>query len=539
MMMRVATAAEMARIDRVTIVERRIPGLLLMEHAGLAIVSVLAGRVPDLPRRHVAIACGGGNNGGDGFVVARLLARRGCRVDVIALRALEEYRGDARTNLDALAYLPVKLTFATSAGELERAWERCAAAQVVLDAVLGTGARGGLSPLLAAAVETINRSCGEVLAVDVPTGVDADSGRTEGPAVRAACTVTMGLPKPGFFHPPGSELAGQVYVADLGFPGDLTADAALPYELALAHELAPLVTPRSATSHKGDHGRLLVVGGCAGMTGAAVMAAKSAARAGCGLVKLLLPRSTWAAVAAQAPEILVHPADETASGALGHAALGELREHAANVDVVLLGPGIGRDPSTVALVRAVAGDGTVPLVLDADGLRALDAPARFDRDVVLTPHASEAAHLLGTSVDAVNADRFGAVRTIAAARNAHVILKGQYSLVAAPGAAPCINPSGNAALATAGSGDVLAGTVAGLMALREAARRGGRPAPALARTVSLAVYAHGLAADLAVAARATDRLTAPEVMDHLSAALSTLSRVGTGELIASDRIRLV
>lgn len=538
--MKIATAAEMARIDRTTIVERRIPGLLLMEHAGIKIVAVLASRVSELARRHVVIVAGPGNNGGDGFVVARLLSQLGCRVEVVALRAGEEYRGDARTNLDALAHLPVKLSFATAAGELERVWERCAHADVVIDAVLGTGSRGELSPLYTAAVERINSGPGTVLAVDLPTGLDPDTGLAAGPAVQAHCTVTMGLAKPGFFHPPGSTLVGQLTIARIGFPDDLIGDPRLPMELCLAHELAPLVTSRSSTAHKGDHGRVLVVGGSSGMTGAAVMAAKAAVRAGAALVRLLLPRSTWAQVAAALPEVLVFPAPETPGGALGTAALAALREQLEAVDVLLLGPGLGRDASTTGLVRQALGERGPTTILDADALRALDDSARFEgRDVVLTPHASEAAHLLGRTVQAVNADRFTAVRRIAASRQAHVILKGPNSLVAGPVGVPRINPSGNAGLATAGSGDVLAGTLAGLLALREAQRRGGRTPADLDRTVSLAVYLHGLCADLALEAKGTDRLNAVDVLDHLSAALKTLGRVAPGELIASDRIRMV
>jgi NAD(P)H-hydrate epimerase len=538
----------MARIDRITIDERHLPGVLLMEHAGQQVVRVLARRAGGLAGRRILVVAGGGNNGGDGFVIARLLSGRGAHVRAVCLKNdADGYRGDARVNLDALVGMRVPTAFATTAAELDAAFAaaRAQEADVVVDAVLGTGAHGRLSDLVTEAVRRINALDRPVMAVDLPTGVNADTGQVEGEAVRARWTVTMGLPKPGFFHPPGSRLAGELWVADLGFPADLTGDPGLSFSLSLAGELAGRLSPRGPVSHKGDQGRVLVVGGSRGMTGAAVMAARSALKAGAGLVRLLLPASTWPAAAAAAPEILVFPAAETADGALAASAANAVAEHVADCDVLLLGPGIGRADETVALVRDVCAATRLPTVLDADGLRAVPPVHAFEgRDVVLTPHMAEAAHLLGSTAADVARDRYAALAALVATRRCHVILKGPWTLIGGPGERPRINPSGNAGLATAGTGDVLAGTVAGLMAVREGRRRSSgrdpgaaQPVEPLAETVALAVYLHGLSADLAVRALATDRITAPDVLAHLTPALARMARARRGRRIRSDRVR--
>jgi hydroxyethylthiazole kinase-like uncharacterized protein yjeF len=487
------------------------------------------------------VLAGGGNNGGDGFVVARLLAHRGAAVHVVCLKDFEHYTGDARTNLEALVHAPIQRVHATDPKTLAETLEALPAATAIVDALVGTGARGKLSPIMEQAVRWANSRGGHLLAVDIPTGLNADTGLADGEVMRATSTVTMGLPKPGFFHAPGSHLVGELWVADLGFPPDLTFDPSLAMTLNLGHELAPLLTSRERESHKGDHGRLVVVGGSAGMTGAAMMAARTAVRAGAGLVKLLVPRSTWPTVAAAMPEVLTYPAPEDADGNLTADGLHTINEHLQGAHALLLGPGIGRAGTTGDLVRALAREVRIPMVIDADGLRALRPDITFGgRDVVLTPHMAEAAALLHSSVDEVGKNRFQTLTQLVESRQAHVILKGPHSLIGGPEAGPRINPSGNPSLATAGSGDVLAGILAGLLTGRQAQLRSGQGAPAsLADTVSLAVYLHGMAADLAVAHHNTDRIGVTGLMDFVTPALAQLSHLDAGARLDSDRVRWI
>lgn len=533
--MKICTAEQMARIDRRTIDERHLPGLLLMEHAGVAVCRVMAGEQGRLAGRKVLVLCGGGNNGGDGFVVARHLRLAGASVAVALFKDPSEIQGDARINLEALAKMGCLPERVHSVEELLPALEQ---AEMVVDAMLGTGTQGEVQGLYRDAVDAVNRGRKAVYAVDIPSGVHCDTGDVLGAAIRARCTITMGLPKRGFFRYPGRACVGRLVVADIGFPRDLIGDPALPFELSLASRMKTHLPLRLPDTHKGTYGAVVVVGGAVGMLGAPLMAAKAALRAGAGMVKLIVPASARLPLVGAAPELLVYGAPETSSGSISEAAVPTIVGLLDNAKILLLGPGIARDPATVNLIRSVLGRVDAPLVLDADGLRALGPEDGFDnQEVVLTPHLGEMSTLCSRSIEEIKADPWGVLEAQATRMKAHIVLKGPFSAVGTPSGKIFINPSGNEGMASAGSGDVLAGLIAGLMA---------QPHRVTTDMVRLATYLHGLTGDIAAEKLGRRSLVAPDLLDAIPEAFKILERIdGPPEdpyrmpMIPNDRVDIL
>ena len=478
----VLTPAEAAALDRSS-AARGVPTLELMERAGRAVARAAAGLLGGTAGRRALVVCGKGNNGGDGLVAARYLARWGVRTAVLLVAREEDLRGPAAANLARLAEVDVRVR-PWSLGEGERELAR---AQVAIDAIFGTGFRGRPEGPAAEAIGALERSDVPVVAVDVPSGVDGESGSVAGPAVRAAVTVTFGAEKPGTVFPPGAERAGVVEVADIGFPPDLLRSDLLVVE---EHDVATLLPSRPLQAHKRSSGVVLVVAGSRRMTGAARLVAEGALRAGAGLVTVAGPEEVLAPARAAlaAPTYLPLPA--TAEGTAAAAGLDALLADLERFDAVAVGPGLTTHPETVRLVEGLVRRSPVPLVADADALnafagRAGDLAAR-KAPLVATPHAGEAARLAGGSATDVEADRVGWARKLAAAARAVVLLKGPRTLVASPEGEVRVNPTGGPALATGGTGDVLAGAIAAYLA------RGLPPADA----ATAAAYVHGLAGSM-------------------------------------------
>jgi len=441
-------AAEMRALDRAAIEGLGIPGPVLMERAGLAAAHELAERYPQAER--VCVVAGTGNNGGDGFVVARHLLAAGRDVDVALIGAASRLSEDARAQLAILGRLGLEPTRRPRPAELRRLLRR---SQVAVDALFGTGFTGSPRAEAAAAIDELNRSELPVVSLDVPSGVDASNGTVAGAAVSAAFTISFHGPKLGLLVSPGSRHAGQVVVADIGIPPQLES----PTAAALAtRALLDLVPRKGAGSTKYSSGSVLVVGGAPGFAGAPLMCARAALRAGAGIAWAAVPEAVAAQVGAAQPEVMVRPLP----GGL------ELAERAAAVAV---GPGIGRDDDAQALVRRLAQRHRGPIVIDADGLFALSGRlnlvARRRVAAVLTPHEGEMARLLGRDAAWVQANRLAAVREAAAAARAVVLLKGADTLIAAPGGERVVvSVSDTPGLATAGSGDVLTGVIAAMLA---------------------------------------------------------------------------
>ena len=519
-MLPVFTADEMRRLDQRAIRELGIPGATLMENAGRGAAECIVRALPGLglPRRgvRVAIVCGKGGNGGDGFVVARWLKRAGHRVEVFLLAARDELRGDPALKLREMERRGIRARVVEDDAPLARALP---AAQLVVDAMLGTGARGAPAPLIARGIAHVN-ACGRpVVALDVPSGLSADGGPPEGPVVRAALTPTFAGLKRALVSGPGVELAGRVVVVDIGVPAAEVARGIATFVLEPA-DVARHFPRRPRDGHKGSYGHLLVVAGSVGKTGAAALAARGAMRAGAGLVTVATAAAAQPVVAALLLEAMSEPVPDTPAGTIALAARERLGELAERRDAVALGPGLGLDEDTQALARALVFDCERPMVVDADALTALvghldrlrGAPAAR----CLTPHPGEMARLLGATIADVQRDRIATARQFATAWEVSVVLKGATSAIGLPDGTVLLNPTGNPGMASGGTGDVLTGVVGAFLA------RGLEPAAA----VPAAVYLHGLAGDVAAERVGQESLVAGDLVEALPEAFR---RVGAGD----------
>jgi NAD(P)H-hydrate epimerase len=493
--MRVVSTREMQRIDRLAQEEYGMPGVVLMERAALAVRQAMAGRYGALRGRRIHIYCGKGNNGGDGLALARLLAEDGAEVAALLTFAPEECRGLARENLERCRTYGIPVQ---SWADLEP--RQAGAADIIVDALLGTGAAGPLQGSIADAVGRILELDRPVVAVDAPTGVDMDSGRVAGPAIRADLTVTFGLPKPGLLIFPGADYVGELITAAIGFPRPLLEED--PRTVwATPSVVRPWLPLRPADSHKGSTGHVLICGGSAGMTGAVAIASLAALRGGAGLVTAALrPGMPFA----EKPlEVMA-----TEWPALS----GRLEAYRA----IVAGPGMGTAPDGRELLAGLLRESGAPLVLDADALNLLAAEPALLRghpaSLILTPHPGEMARLTGLSVAAVQADRLETARRYAAECNAVVVLKGARTITALPTGESYINSTGNPGMATAGMGDALSGLIAALLA------QGLVPW----RAAAAAVFLHGLAGDNAAGRLGPAGILASDVIGEFPVALKAL-----------------
>jgi hydroxyethylthiazole kinase-like uncharacterized protein yjeF len=517
----VLTADEMREADRRTIEEIGLPGVVLMENAGRAVSEAIQQRFPEA--RRVVVLCGKGNNGGDGFVVARRLRESGAEALLLGRR--DDVRGDARTHLEACERSGARVVEVADAQAWEGARKRLDGADVLVDAVLGTGLRDRASGLPAAAIDELVRRAEAgipVVSVDIPSGVRADGEMDDGPAVRAALTVTFGAPKPGLVLPPGTDRCGELVVADIGITPETLALVEPSLFLLQEADAAAAFPPRPPAAHKGRFGHVLVVAGSVGKTGAAVLAAAGASRAGAGLVTVATPSSCLGTVAAGRPEIMTEPLPETPAGGLSEEARERVLTLAGERDAVVLGPGLGQDPSTGALVLEVVRRCEVPLLVDADALNAL-AAARGEERVealrrrpaatVLTPHPGEMSRLNREPIASIQARRVEAARALARESGALVVLKGQRTVVAEPTGRAALNPTGNPGMGTGGTGDVLSGVVGALLA---------RHGAWLAATAG--VFVHGRAGDRAAESLGQEGLLAGDLAEAIPGVLRSLGR---------------
>jgi hydroxyethylthiazole kinase-like uncharacterized protein yjeF len=504
------TADGMQKVDGLAIHAIGIPGGHLMERAGLAVATEILERYAP---EEVVVFAGKGNNGGDGFVVARELFDAGVEVTVFLLAAADEYKGDAKLNLDILANLGVDVRPATDDGGAlaEDSMMLTEMADVVVDAIFGTGFTGAAKGPAAAAIELINEAPGAVVSVDIMSGVGANNGSVHGPAVEADLTVTLHAAKVGHFVTPGGALSGEVVIAPIGIPALCDQD---PDVWMLTEEgMAALVVPKGALDHKRSVGTVLVVGGSKGMTGAAHMTAMAALRAGAGLVHAAFPEGAHGPK--PYPEVITVEVPG-GDGQFGIAARSAVFEQAAQLRAVAVGPGFGRADEAKLLVRELLGVDR-PMLLDADGLYALgdklELLAERHQPTVITPHEGELARLIGRSASDVADQRLECARSAAKRANVTVVLKGEATIVADPSGRAYIVPTGNPGLATPGTGDVLTGVIVAQLAK-------GLPATDAA---CLGAYLHGLAADLAAAdAVGTEGMVASDLFHYLPAAVERL-----------------
>ena len=505
--MKLLTAAQMRQLDQQTIEEIGVPSVVLMENAGRTTYQILRQEFPDLDDPVVVLA-GRGNNGGDGFVVARYLANAGYEVIVLLLAEKGQIAGDAKINLDILAQLTVPVREIITEEALLEQIPLLEDASLLVDALLGTGLSSEVKGLYRSAITLINDTPAPVLAIDIPSGLSADSGQPQGVAVLADVTVTYGWPKLGQIVNPGRELVGRLWQVDISIP---PAQANISrIELADAATLRHVLPHRFADSHKGDFGHLLVVAGSVGKTGAAALAGEAALRVGAGLVTVGVPASLNPILEMKLTEVMTLPlAEPEGVQALGRRALEELAAFLPGTTALAVGPGIGRHPETIELVRQLVRRSTLPLVVDADGLNAvahdLESVADATVPVILTPHPGEMSRLLGRLTKDIQANRLDAALELAERTKAIVVLKGAQTIIANPEGRVMINTTGNPALAQGGTGDVLTGMIGGFLAQKV------EPFDA----ACLGVFLHGLAADVRAAWQGVCGMLAGELLEEL------------------------
>jgi NAD(P)H-hydrate epimerase len=520
--MKITTAEEMRAIDRATTERFGVPSLTLMENAGSAIARFILQHYPEANR--IIVICGKGNNGGDGFVVARKLHRAGRVVEVLLLASRAELKGDALAMFERLPLRPIEVT---SQQELEAESSRSLGnCELIVDAILGTGFRPPVTSLYGDAIAAMNRSGKPVVAVDIPSGADTDAmaPQSGGAIARADAIITFTAPRPA--HVFGNLTRGPVLVAPIGSPPEAIVSS-LNLEVTTPHDFAALLAPRPRDSNKGMYGHALIVGGSFGKSGAAAMAGMAALRAGAGLSTVATPARVLTSVASFAAELMTEPLAETAAGSIAVSAAedGCFTDLAKPMTVVAIGPGLGRDPETVQFVHEAVRQTNVPLVLDADGLNAFEGKTNLldgrRRPLVLTPHPGEMSRLAGISIKAVQADRVNIARSFARYHHLVLVLKGDRTVIGLPDGSAWVNPTGNPGMATGGTGDILTGMTAGVIAQMPKDHT---------RAAIAAVYLHGLAGDVAAERMGEHSLVATDLLDGLPEAFRRAAQQAGDEM---------
>lgn len=512
--MKLTTAEEMRNLDHQAIYGLGIPGIVLMENAGRASVEQLVYHCGNPEGQRISIFVGPGNNGGDGLVMARHLHQLGCRVRIVLLVDPKKIKGDAAVNLAIVQQLPIALKIVTSEAQAKKI--KLSADMAAVDALFGTGLKRKVSGHFATAVKCLNSASCPVLSVDIPSGLDSDSGQILGCCVQADLTMTYGLAKVGQFIYPGAERCGRLEVVDISIPPQVVEQAGLRTELLDKKSFTDLLPKRRPSSHKGSHGHSLIIAGSAGKTGAAILCAKGCLRSGAGLVSLCVPLSLNPIFELALPEAMTIPLDDHDKQVLSTDNLGTILTAIQDKKAVVLGPGLSTAQETVELVQQLYKQIKLPMVVDADGLNslAMEMPKPAGPRI-LTPHPGEMARLTGTSTRDIQADRINTARNFAAANQIFLVLKGAGSVIASPDGRIAINSTGNPGMAAGGSGDVLAGLISGLLA----------QGMSIWQAACLGVHLHGLAGD-----RLADRLgieqgyLAGELADEIPGALRELAR---------------
>jgi hydroxyethylthiazole kinase-like uncharacterized protein yjeF len=503
--MRISTVAQMRNLDRGALEEYGIPPLLLMENAGLAVYDSILEEM-GVEGLTFAILCGPGNNGGDGFVVARKILSSGGDPLVYLLSNPDGYKGVARQNYEILSKMPVEISIVDSLEVVEQGLEQ---SDAIIDGILGTGIQGEVKGLYREIIEAINESGLPVFSIDIPSGVHGDTGEIMGAAVRADVTTAFGLPKVGNLMYPGFEQCGKLYVSHISFPPEHYTSN----DIMLETSKPPFLPDRIRDGHKGTFGQALFVSGAAGYMGAPYFAAMSFLKAGGGYSRLATPKSIAPFLATRGSEIVLHPMPETSSGSLSPECEDDILDIASGIDFTVLGPGLSLDEGAGDLVRRLVTRLEGPLLIDGDGISAVckDLDCVRDREwpTVLTPHPGEMARMTDLSVKEILSNRVEVIREASADLNATIVLKTAHSLIARPDGHVSVNLSGNPGMGSAGSGDVLTGTIAAMNGLGQD----------FEDAVITGVFIHGLSGDLAANEKGEDGITAQDVLDYLPMAM--------------------
>ena len=503
--MKISRVSEMRALDRAAVDKFGIKEEILMENAGQAVFSVILKEF-GIKDKNFLIFCGLGNNGGDGFVVARKIHSNGGNVKVIILGNRDKYKGTAKMNLDIINRLPIEIRQVES---IESIRNDISLSDAIIDAIFGTGLARDIEGIYRDVINEINRMGKPVFSVDIPSGINGDTGKVMGISVKAAYTITFGLPKLGNMLFPGYDLCGKQYVTHISFPPSMYNADTIKIEI----NSPPGLSPRNKNGHKGDFGKALFIAGASSYFGAPLFAALSFLKAGGGYSRLALPQSMTPFIASKGSEIVFVPLKETKSGSISIKNKDELLTLSEKMDIIILGPGLSLNKETQQLAKELAVEINRPLLLDGDGITALSNDLKIiaerSADTILTPHLGEMSRITKMSIEELDANKIDILQDTACKLNSIIVLKGAHSLIGYPDKRVYINTTGNSGMATAGSGDVLTGTIAAMfglgLSIEDAVRKG--------------VFIHGFSGDLAAGEKGEDGITAQDILDYLSNAM--------------------
>jgi len=514
--MKVLNAGQMKNIDRQTIKEIGILGPVLMENAGIQIVSALRSKFPEPQREKIVIVIGRGNNGGDGLVVARHLFNQGCRPLVMLLGTEQEVKGDAALNLRIAQRIGIEIVKITSPKVWDKHKARVSRSTLLIDAIFGTGLSKPAKGLYAKVIEDMNKSKAYIIAVDIPSGLSTDTYQIIGPCVKADLTVTLAAPKIAHVFPPAEDWVGELVIGEISVPRFLFEDDNLKLELVERKEILPYFKKREKDTHKGTYGHLFIISGSFGKTGAAVMAGKAALKMGAGLVTIGTPQSCLPMVARPMVELMTEPLPETSERTISSQALEKASTLLKDKDALLIGPGISTHRSTAEFVLSLLPKIKFPIVIDADALNILASKPEIlkslRKPVILTPHPGEFARLLHLPTREVLERKLELVPEFSEKYGVYLVLKSYKTLISTPGGKVYINPTGNPGMASAGSGDVLSGMIASMIVQEKN----------LLEAILAAVYVHGLSGDLGAEKLGEKFLTAANIINYLPRTLKQL-----------------
>ncbi|MBN1850353.1 MAG: NAD(P)H-hydrate dehydratase [Deltaproteobacteria bacterium] len=505
--MRVVKAKEIQEMDRFTIQEVGIPGAVLMENAGRGACRLFLEHFDPPESARIMTICGRGNNGGDGYVMARYLHQAGLRIIVVILSKYEKITGDARINLDIIRKMGLEIHYADNSDQWQTLYPLLNDSDYIIDGILGTGLNAPVQGLYARIIQDVNTSEKPVMAVDIPSGLNADTGQVMGVAIQADLTATFGFPKLGQFLYPGADLVGRLARVDICIPKMVLDQTTPRYWLVEPDDFSHHFHSKKWDTHKGDRGHVLILAGSTGKTGAAVLTAMGALRAGAGLVTVGIPKSLNPILEIKLTEAMTVPLPETDQGSLSRAAQKDIEQLMQGKTALVIGPGLSTHPETSALVREIISHYHLPMVIDADGLNALqgrlDVLSAHADQIILTPHPGEMGRLIGKKNSDIQSDRIGTASAFVKENGCYLVLKGARTIIAEPDGLIHINPTGNPALSSGGTGDVLTGVIGGFLAARW---------PMTDASVA-GVYLHGLAADFLAEDMGYSGIMAGELLD--------------------------
>ena len=506
--MKLATREIVRRIDNITIQEYGVPGIVLMENAGKAVVSVISSEFPKAKK--FSIICGAGNNAGDGFVIARHLLCKNLYPKTYLINKFDDYNGDAKTNLEILK------SFGAEIVELDGDLKKIKKSELIIDAIFGTGLDRNLKGFYKDIIEFINSNETPCISVDMPSGIDSDTGNILGAAIKAYVTVTFVVPKIGITIHPGLEFAGKVYVSNISTPEFLEKD--ISYNLTTFNTCKNIIKPRSLNTHKGTYGHLLIVAGSEGKSGAASLSTNAAVRTGSGLVTLAIPKSLNKVMEQKTTEAMTEPVEENKKGNFGECSYDKVYDlMSSNKSALAIGPGISTSKDTRNFLFDIFKNTKLPIVADADAITLISEDAEILKQlkapIILTPHPGEMGRLVRKSSKEIQLNRIEIAKEFATNNNCYLILKGARSIIASPSGEIYINPTGNPGMATGGMGDVLTGVVASLLS------QGYSPID----SCILGTFIHGYSGDLVALKIGDIGITATDVIDNIPEALNNIN----------------